>query len=246
VPFFIETTGSKNGVQALPANGVKSLPEVQFQDYGGNFSLVTAAKQIRSIDEIFSYATPMNKTSLVWVNDRKNSRFESIDQHLGKEFHGAVLERNWPEGIRRASPLFLWEEDKVSSVEPVQKQRARVKIREKFQDVLLNGRPKVSVKGRTKTVRPRTRVHVHTEQRVSDFISGERRGEVKTSHIKLWIESREGEAPSGCTRSAQQGDIKIPEDVTLCLMGKKQGAAMLKTGNGICTAPARRSSMKKT
>lgn len=52
---------------------------------------MAAAEEIRGIDKVFSYTTPVDKSYLIRVNMVRDAPLQPIGQHLGNELHGEIL-----------------------------------------------------------------------------------------------------------------------------------------------------------
>jgi hypothetical protein len=61
----------------------------------------------------------MDEESLVRVDKSRNAGMQPVDHNLGEEFHWAVLQRDWAEGICSSCPFFFRQEDEVCSVEAI-------------------------------------------------------------------------------------------------------------------------------
>jgi len=58
----------------------------------------------------------VDKAGLIRVNNGGNDRFKSVDYHLGKEFHGAILKRDRMKRISGTDPILFGQQDKMSSI----------------------------------------------------------------------------------------------------------------------------------
>jgi hypothetical protein len=71
-PKIGEAFGKQDTIVGLPANGVKSFPEVQFENGSRSRSPVTSLDDISGIDKVFSNRATRDETRLVLVNQGRD------------------------------------------------------------------------------------------------------------------------------------------------------------------------------
>jgi hypothetical protein len=169
--MIAKTFTAKDGVEAAPLDGVKGLLEVQLKN---NSRGAVGAEQVCRINEIFRNATPMDKTYLIDIDNARNGSVEAVGHCFREEIHGAVWKGYRAKSICCAHPLLLGKKNQMSSVQPVEIERAVIEAIKELLDIVLNRGPKLLIEGGDKAIQSRTGIHVHREQRPRNFIHGKR------------------------------------------------------------------------
>lgn len=92
---------------------------------------MATAQEIGRIDKILGNAAAMDKTSLIMVNQSWDKRSKAVREDFGDQFHGAVLQRDGPEGVCWVGLLFFGKEDQVSIVNSIEVNRATELVKER-------------------------------------------------------------------------------------------------------------------
>jgi hypothetical protein len=106
-PKVREAFSSEDPIEGIPADGVKSLTEVQLENSSRSSSLAAGLHNVSRINKVFSDAASGDEPHLVRVDKMGNKVFKPKSEALGVNFKTTVLEGDGSGVVRFIGPSFF-------------------------------------------------------------------------------------------------------------------------------------------
>jgi hypothetical protein len=205
-----------------------------------------AAQDVSSIDKAVRDAAAQNETRLIATNKVRNVGLQPSSENLRDCFDGGVLQSYRPEILGLSGGIFLWKENKVGAIQPLDVSVEGVERVKECEESGGGGGPGGSVEEGAKPIRPRTSVGMHMANGSVNFIRLERSSKVIKGKVIIDIQVVNTEGPVSGMRSAKELGVEGVKNHRFLIMIAKLTVVVLNDLNFIAAMTLIGASMEVT